>query len=393
MSFSESDKPAETRSDQARPECLAVREEIAAAVFGGEAVIRESVTIHLGTCQHCRQWETEIRRMHELCRSSGHAVDPSGLTRGVLGRPDVGGGLVEDTRSIAGRRAERASDRGALTLVVLAVVLVQLILAFALRGRAVLIQAASTVAMVAATVWVYIDSGRREMSTAFWTALQPFTVPAGFVAYFACRSRESVRCPGCGRRVSNRHGFCPRCGGKLTEFCCGCGKPVRREFRVCPHCGTRLEECFPREDDSARACRWSPGQIAFVLGGNAALLAGLIAVLARSGVETSLIAAGVYLLGFLPVFNWVSIDSRRRAMATVAWGILALLTLYVGLVIYLACRRDVRIVCPVCGSHPPASFNFCPCCGSSLGSVCAKCGASVDAGSAYCVACGEKLSP
>ncbi len=57
-------------------------------------------------------------------------------------------------------------------------------------------------------------------------------------------------------------------------------------------------------------------------------------------------------------------------MSTILWGILVLVTLYAGLVIYLACRKDERSACPVCGSYPPVSFNFCPCCGSVLGASC-----------------------
>jgi predicted amidophosphoribosyltransferase len=392
MRFFERKKPRQHRRDHAQPECLEVREEIVAAVFGDVAVVRETVSVHLEKCTRCREWETEIRQMHELCRSSGRTVDPSRLTENVLGRPDVCGAVPRDRRSAAHRRAERTSDRGVLAIVVLAVVLFQLILALVLRGRGVPIQAASAVAMVAATIWVYFDAAGRGMPVAFWTAVQPFTVPVGLVAYLTCRSRESVRCPGCGKPVLTRNGFCPACGRKLTEFCCGCGRPVRKEFRVCPHCGTRLEECFPREDEGGRACGWSANQVAFVIGVNAALIAGFLAALLRGGTQTSFIAACLCLFGYFPIFNWVSIDSRRRAMATIAWGILVLCTLYVGLVIYLACRRDTRIVCPVCGSYPPSSFNFCPCCGSSLGYVCSKCGASAQPDGLFCSACGEKLS-
>jgi hypothetical protein len=79
-------------------------------------------------------------------------------------------------------------------------------------------------------------------------------------------------------------------------------------------------------------------------------------------------------------------------MNSIAWGALVLVTFYVGLVVYLACRRDIRIECPVCGSYPPASFNFCPCCGSSLGVSCPVCSAAAAPGGHFCASCGEKLS-
>jgi hypothetical protein len=100
---------------------------------------------------------------------------------------------------------------------------------------------------------------------------------------------------------------------------------------------------------------------------NTALFAVFLAALLRGGPAVSPIVALLVLFGYFPVFNWVAVDSRRRAMPTALWGILVLATLYVGLVIYLACRKDERVSCPVCGSYPPASFSFCPCCGSVLG--------------------------
>ena len=152
--------------------------------------------------------------------------------------------------------AERASDRGALFVVALAVVLFNLILALKLEGGArVLYPVIGFAVMIASAVWVYVDSTRRRMPAAFWTALQPFTVPAGLVAYLVCRERASQRCPSCGRAVPGRDRFCPECGRGLAAFCCGCGRSVRKEFRVCPYCGTRLEECFPREDEGGKDVR------------------------------------------------------------------------------------------------------------------------------------------
>jgi len=392
MSVGDRHESTRERGGAEERECILIREEIVASVFGDKAAVRETVSLHLEKCPRCREWEREIRRMHESCRSRRAVLDPARLTESVLSRPDIPSMLASDTRGAARRRAVRASDRGTLYLAVVAAALVQGILAAVLHGRGAPIQAASFASMLAATIWVHFDSARRGMPGAFWTALQPFTVPAGLVAYVACRSRESAKCPSCGRIVSSRGGFCRSCGAKLTEFCCGCGKPVRKEFRVCPFCGTRLSECFEREDEGARTCGWSARQVAFVVAVNAALLAGVLGVLLGGARSAAVIAAPFYVFGWVPLFNWVSIDSRRRAMATVWWGLLVVLTLYIGFVIYLACRRDARIVCPVCGSYPPVSFNFCPCCGSSLGSVCPACGAATDLEGRFCSACGEKLA-
>ena len=77
-------------------------------------------------------------------------------------------------------------------------------------------------------------------------------------------------------------------------------------------------------------------------------------------------------------------------MSTILWGVLVLVTLYAGLVIYLACRKDERVACPVCGSYPPSSFNFCPCCGSVIGESCPSCGAASRSGR-FCASCGAEI--
>ena len=134
----------------------------------------------------------------------------------------------------------------------------------------------------------------------------------------------------------------------------------------------------------------SRAQIAFVAVVNTALFGVFLAALLRGGSVLSLAVALLVLFGYFPLFNWVAVDSRRRAMPTASWGILVLVTLYIGFVIYLACRKDERVLCPVCGSYPPASYNFCPCCGSVLGAVCASCGAPALRRSRFCPSCGAQ---
>jgi hypothetical protein len=372
-------------------ECAAVREEIMMTVYAQEGAAVESVSVHLEKCERCRAWEAEVRTMRGACRASGVAGDVSRLTSSALKI------RATEPSSPAGRRpgprpeAHRPSDRGVLLVVALAVVLCNLILAFALEGGSRgLYPAIGFAVMIASAAWVYADSTRRKMPAAFWTALQPFTFPAGLIAYLVFRELASQRCLACGRTVPASDRFCSECGSGLAAFCCGCGRSVRKEFHVCPFCGTRLEECFPREDDAGKTCGWSRAQIAFLAGANGILFAGFLAALLRGGTQTAFIAALLYLFGFFPVFNWVSIDSRRRAMPTILCGILVLVTLYAGLVLYLACRKDERSVCPVCGSYPPVSFNFCPCCGSMLGAGCPSCGAA-SRGDRFCASCGGEI--
>lgn len=379
------------RGEASTSECVEIRREIMAALSEGGA-FSAIVSTHLVKCPPCRDWEGEFRAMHTLCRESKGALDPSRLTSSILNACET------EPRGTTGRLAApapgagKALDRGALLVAFLFVVLFQAILAFLLEGSSrIVYPAVCAVVMMLPAVWVYGDAAKRGMPAGFWAALQPFTVPVGFAAYLVCRERATARCPACGAARPNRSVFCAECGGKLVDTCCGCGKPVRKEFRICPFCGTRLEQCFPREDAGA-PCGWSRRQIVFLAAVNAALVAALVAVLLRGDAQRSILAALLYLFGFFPIFNWVSIDARRRAMNGVAWGAFALVASYPGLVIYLACRKDERIVCPVCGSHPPASFNFCPCCGSLLRSSCERCGTAAASGDRFCSSCGAEIS-
>ncbi len=373
------------------PECLAVREEVLEAVFADGEVLREEVRVHLEKCGPCLEWETEARRVRGLYGLSGDQPDPSLPIEDILAHPELETILSRDDAAVSRRRAEKVSNRELLVVLFLSIILFHAVLAFVLGGRGAVIQALGLVAMLAVTIWVYLDSARRGMPVGFWTALQPFTLPLGLVAYLVWRAKSSVRCPGCGRWIPAGDVSCRECGTKLVQLCCGCGRPVRKEYRVCPNCGTPTEEHFPREDEGRRACGWSPGQVGFVIGMNAALLAGFLACVLWGGRGTALVASFIYLLGYAPIFNWVLFDSRRRAMATVSWGLLVIFTLYFGLLIYLAFRWDARIVCPVCGSYPPVSFNFCPLCGSLLGQACPRCGASISGEGVFCATCGEKL--
>ena len=392
MGSFDTEKRRPAQGEPSSPECIEVRHEIMAAVFMERLIVTQAASIHIERCAPCREWEAEFKRMHHHCRTSAEGMF-SPFASDILGSRDKASMRAEEPRAAAERTIGRALDRGALFIVVLAVALFQVVLAAALEGSArILYPVTTSIAMLVATFWVYFDTMKRGMPTAFWTALQPFTVPIGLIAYLVCRERESQRCPGCGSLVPSSHRFCSNCGRTLTEICCGCGRPVRKEFRICPYCGTRLEECFHHEGSAGKACAWSRAQLAFLIGVNAALLAVFLTALLRGDARASFISAIAYLFGFFPVFNWVSIDSRRRAMNSIAWGALVLVTFYVGLVVYLACRRDIRIECPVCGSYPPASFNFCPCCGSSLGVSCPVCSAAAAPGGHFCASCGEKLS-
>jgi hypothetical protein len=383
------DEQARERSPHppACADCVEARHEIMMAVFHETSAVTESVKMHMAQCPSCRAWEEELRRMHSLCGCAGGGADPARLTETAIDSAPA-----SETHAVLPAEApEKRRDRGMLGVLVLVVVLAGAILAFFLEGSArVVYPAIAFVVMLTATLWVHDDAKRRHLRSGFWAALQPFTVPVGFILYLICRQRATLRCPGCGAIAPARDHFCTECGRQLQEVCCNCGKAVRREFHVCPWCGVPLTDCFPGEEGAGSSCGWSRGQIAFVIAANAALFSVLLSAVLAGGSPASTYVAVLYCLGLFPIFNWTVLDSRRRAMRTIAWGILTLITGYIGFIIYLACRRELVIECPVCGSYPPASFSFCPCCGSLLNPACPRCGAAIPSGN-FCAACGAPI--
>lgn len=364
------------------PACAEARRQIVMGVFHEEGASPASAAAHVASCPSCRAWEAEVRGMHGLCRGACDS-DPASLTEKAL-------------RSAAApappaRPAAGVPRMGSLfAAVAVSIVLANFVVAAFLRDdpRAFYLPLLGAL-MLVVTAWVFVDSRGRDLRRGFWTAIQPFTLPAGLVAYLLCRERRDLRCPECGVRVSSRDLFCASCGRKLQELCCHCSRPVKPQFHVCPWCGTPLSACRLDDEEMLPACAWSRGQIAFVLAGNAALLAALFAALFGFGSPASAAAGALYFLGIVPLFDWTAFDSRRRAMDTVGWGLLVIVAGYAGFVIYLACRSELVVECPVCGGFPPASFNYCPCCGSLIGPACAKCGTAAGEGD-YCTVCGAK---
>ncbi len=368
-------------------ECMEARHEIMMAIFPEAETASESAAMHMSRCVSCRDWERDLRRMHSLCGCAGGAADPAPLTAAAVGAAAPAAAGVEGPAAQAGVRW----NFGVLGVVLIAAALANIVLSLFLPGGSRIFYPVLLFAlMLVAAVWVFRDARRRGLRSGFWAALQPFTLPAGFITYLVCRERASLRCPGCGALASTRARFCANCGTQLQDGCCHCGNIVRREFRVCPWCGVPLADCFPGEESAGSSCGWSRAQAVFIAAANTVLFVLLLAVILVDAAPRTTAFAALYLLGLFPVLNWVAFDSRRRAMNTIGWSALAVFGGYVGLVVYLGCRRELVVEWPVCGGFPPASFNFCPCCGSLINRPCPRCGAAVVSGS-YCATCGAPL--
>lgn len=56
-----------------------------------------------------------------------------------------------------------------------------------------------------------------------------------------------IKCPECGKEVSDQAASCPNCGTPLNtasskKFCKHCGEQIDKDCVVCPKCGKQVEE-------------------------------------------------------------------------------------------------------------------------------------------------------
>jgi len=88
--------------------------------------------------------------------------------------------------------------------------------------------------------------------------------------------------------------------------------------------------------------------------------------------------------------TWVYVDARERGVAQARlWSFLALVSLFVGLVVYLIARPEQpnALRCPGCGREVNGG-TFCPYCGQDLGSAfCGACRYPLKPDWSYCPSC------
>jgi|GEM_PF-4826079 len=108
-------------------------------------------------------------------------------------------------------------------------------------------------------------------------------------------------------------------------------------------------------------------------------------------VQTVLAAlAGLGLLAYwLSIAWWVYTDARARRQNALAWGLAALATNLIGLLVYLLFGRRAGRNCPGCGAATDQGYAFCPTCGRQLKHTCDRCGHELHGGWAYCAQCGS----
>jgi len=108
----------------------------------------------------------------------------------------------------------------------------------------------------------------------------------------------------------------------------------------------------------------------------------------RDASSALLVASLVFLWFLLP--SWVYLDAKGRGVESpVRWAVLTLLSLFIGLAVYLLLRPEegVRGTCSSCGRAVSAD-RFCPYCGSpATHEFCPKCGYPVQSEWTYCPNC------
>jgi RNA polymerase subunit RPABC4/transcription elongation factor Spt4 len=101
-----------------------------------------------------------------------------------------------------------------------------------------------------------------------------------------------------------------------------------------------------------------------------------------------LVSSLIFLWFLLP--TWVYLDAKGRGMdSPVRWSILTLVSLFVGLAVYLIVRPEegIKGICQNCGRSLGAE-RFCPFCGSpATHEFCARCGYPVRTEWTYCPNC------
>jgi len=101
--------------------------------------------------------------------------------------------------------------------------------------------------------------------------------------------------------------------------------------------------------------------------------------------------AGVmaFILFWLLLPIWVFMDARNLGFHPALWGLLALITNIIGLIVYLVVRPD-PILCKNCKHILASRFVICPYCGEKNREICLKCKSVMEDAWNICPYCGEK---
>lgn len=99
----------------------------------------------------------------------------------------------------------------------------------------------------------------------------------------------------------------------------------------------------------------------------------------------------IFAIYWICVALWVYRDADRKKSNPALWGLLALLTNIIGLIIYTMYKQTNK-VCHKCGAIQNKDNIFCSSCGTQINEKCDACSSIIGKNQKYCSNCGNKLN-
>jgi len=98
----------------------------------------------------------------------------------------------------------------------------------------------------------------------------------------------------------------------------------------------------------------------------------------------------IFIIYWIGIALWVYRDADIKKSNSALWGLLALLTNIIGLIIYTMYKQTNK-VCYKCGAIQNKDSVFCGDCGAQINERCKDCNSIINKNQKYCSGCGRKL--
>lgn len=98
----------------------------------------------------------------------------------------------------------------------------------------------------------------------------------------------------------------------------------------------------------------------------------------------------IFIVYWIGVALWVYKDANRRKVNSALWGVIVLITNFVGVIVYMMYKQTNK-VCHKCGAMQNKDNIFCGSCGAQINERCHECNSIVGKNQNYCNNCGHML--